>query len=83
MAIVFTSKISALPAHQRDNPIAYFTGFGVFWGGLTVGACNLICGVAVGMNGSAAALADAQDSSMWVFRPIFSLLARGRWWNRD
>lgn len=64
MAIVFTAKVSALPAGHTRNPIAAFTSFTVFWGGLTVGMCNLICGISVGVNGSGAALADAADPAL-------------------
>lgn len=68
MAIVFSAKIegaaSAADAYSAD---AYYTGFALFWGGITVGLCDLICGLAVGINGSGAALADAADGSLCVF----------------
>lgn len=66
MAIVFSSKITRVPDSELYTAGNYYTGFALFWGGLTVGLCNLLCGVAVGVTGSNAALADAADPSLFV-----------------
>ncbi|KAF2829464.1 hypothetical protein CC86DRAFT_368474 [Ophiobolus disseminans] len=67
MAIIFSSKLNAVnDIEQIYSPSNIFTGYALFWAGLTVGMCNLICGVCVGINGSSAALADAADPSLFV-----------------
>lgn len=73
MAIVFSSKVDSVRGAELFSADTYFTGYALFWAGLTVGACNLVCGVAVGINGSGAALADAADASLYVgtlWRPL-------------
>ncbi|RYP00247.1 hypothetical protein DL764_006583 [Monosporascus ibericus] len=66
MAIVFSAKVGYVSDAELYSANSYYTGFALFWAGLTVGCCNLVCGVAVGINGSGAALADAADASLFV-----------------
>ncbi|MCJ1435216.1 H(+)-transporting V0 sector ATPase subunit c'' [Xylographa pallens] len=66
MAIVFSAKITSVSEENLYSGNNYYTGYALFWSGLTVGMCNLICGVSVGINGSSAALADAADPSLFV-----------------
>ncbi|KAK2592631.1 V-type proton ATPase subunit c'' [Conoideocrella luteorostrata] len=66
MSIVFSSKVGFVTGPAAYSADAYYTGYSLFWSGLTVGMCNMICGVAVGMNGSGAALADAANPTLFV-----------------
>lgn len=66
MSIVFSSKLSIVTDDTIFSATNYYTGYALFWAGLTVGLCNLVCGVSVGINGSSAALADAADPTLYA-----------------
>ena len=64
MAIIFSAKLAPVPEEKLYTQSNYYTGYAIFWGGITVGFSNLICGISVGINGSGAALADAADPTL-------------------
>ena len=68
MAIVFSAKLNMVTDGDQFSHSNQYTGYALFWSGVTVGMCNLICGVSVGINGSSAALADAADPSLLVLQ---------------
>ncbi len=66
MAIVFSSKVTVAEPETMFSKSNLYTGYSIFWAGITVGVSNLICGVAVGITGATAAVSDAADSSLFV-----------------
>lgn len=84
MAIILMNKFSSgNSARQEADPEKFrklhadrlYAGASIFWSGVTVGLSNLFCGVAVGITGSGCALADAQESSMFVKILIVEIFA--------
>lgn len=65
-SIVLSAKLSYIPSSTPFTLENYITGYAVFWAGLTVGVVGGVCGVTVGEIGAMAALADAQDKTLFV-----------------
>ena len=63
---MFSQRLYACTDPTGFSREDYFTGYSFFWAGVTVGLANLVCGVSVGLTGSATALADAQDGVLFV-----------------
>jgi len=78
MAIVMGSQIKEFDTTTEDPIILqknYFAGFSIFAAGMTVGFCNLFCGISVGIVGSGAALTDAQNPTLFVKMIVVEIFA--------
>lgn len=75
-AVAIYGLISTISLVQMfKSTMTPFQGYAIFWSGFTIGVCELSCGVSVGIIGSGAVLADAQNSSLFVKILIIEIFA--------
>lgn len=72
MNVIMTLRISSSSNIDRAT---YYSSYALFWAGLTVGISEMACALAVGVVGSAAVLADAQNPALFVKILVIEIFA--------
>ncbi|KCV68863.1 V-type H+-transporting ATPase 21kDa proteolipid subunit [Fonticula alba] len=75
LAIVYSQKLGGAVAYEGFTRADYYTGYAVFFAGLSAGFTNLVCGISVGVAGSGTALADAHDATLFVKTLVIQIFA--------